>query len=209
MIRRCTLVAVGKPKGWAAEASEDYAKRLRRYFPVNIIEVAEEDMNRRSHKEVLSAEGERILKRLPKEAYVISLDREKGKQHPSEETRAATGGPRRLGPQSRSLRDRRPARPLPRCTAKIQRPSGPSAPSPSHTPSPGSSSSNNSTAQSKYTATRNTTGSSASLRRLQVSGKARLAESSHDNTCQGRFSRICALAKSRRKSAYHGQKPET
>jgi 23S rRNA (pseudouridine1915-N3)-methyltransferase len=41
-------------------------------------------MNRRSHKEVLSAEGERILKRLPTEAYVISLDREKGKQHPSE-----------------------------------------------------------------------------------------------------------------------------
>lgn len=84
MIRRCTLVSVGKPKGWAAEASKDYASRLRRYFPVNVFEVAEEDMNRRSHKEVLSAEGERILKRLPKEAYVISLDRQKGKQHPSE-----------------------------------------------------------------------------------------------------------------------------
>ncbi|MDQ3602333.1 MAG: 23S rRNA (pseudouridine(1915)-N(3))-methyltransferase RlmH [Actinomycetota bacterium] len=84
MIRRCTLVSVGKLKGWAAEGSEDYAKRLRRYFPVNIIEVAEEDMNRRSHNEVLSAEGDRILERLPKEAYLISLDREKGKQHPSE-----------------------------------------------------------------------------------------------------------------------------
>ena len=84
MIRRCTLVSVGKPKGWAAEASKDYASRLRRYFPVNVFEVAEEDMNRRSHKEVLFAEGERILKRLPTEAYVISLDREKGKQHPSE-----------------------------------------------------------------------------------------------------------------------------
>jgi len=84
VIRRCTLVCVGKPKGWAAEGSEDYAKRLRRYFPVNIIEVAEEDMNRRSPKEVLSAEGDRILERLPTEAYVISLDREKGKPHPSE-----------------------------------------------------------------------------------------------------------------------------
>ncbi|MBA3635916.1 MAG: 23S rRNA (pseudouridine(1915)-N(3))-methyltransferase RlmH [Rubrobacteraceae bacterium] len=83
-MRRCTLVSVGKLKGWAAEGSEDYAKRLRRYFPVNIIEVAEEDMNRRSHNEVLSAEGDRILERLPKEAYLISLDREKGKQHPSE-----------------------------------------------------------------------------------------------------------------------------
>jgi 23S rRNA (pseudouridine1915-N3)-methyltransferase len=84
VIRRCTLVAIGKPKGWAAEASEDYEERLRRYFPVNIIEVAEEDMNRRYPKEVLAAEEERILKRLPKDAYVISLDREKGKQYPSE-----------------------------------------------------------------------------------------------------------------------------
>ncbi|HEX6708909.1 MAG TPA: 23S rRNA (pseudouridine(1915)-N(3))-methyltransferase RlmH [Rubrobacter sp.] len=85
MISRCTLVSVGKVKGWAAEGSEDYAKRLRRYFPVEITEVAEEDMNRRSRGEVLSAEGERILKRLPAEAYVISLDREKGKQRSSEE----------------------------------------------------------------------------------------------------------------------------
>ena len=84
MIRRCTLVSVGKPKGWAAEASEDYIKRLRRYFPVDIVEVAEVDMNRCSHNEVLSSEGENILRRLPNEAYVISLDRKKGKQHPSE-----------------------------------------------------------------------------------------------------------------------------
>ena len=84
MIRRCTLVSVGKPKGWPAEGSEDYAKRLSRYFTLNIIEVAEEDMNRRSREEVLSVEGQRILDRLPKEAYVISLDRDKGKQHPSE-----------------------------------------------------------------------------------------------------------------------------
>jgi 23S rRNA (pseudouridine1915-N3)-methyltransferase len=84
VIRRCTLVSVGKPKGWAAEGSEDYAKRLRRYFSVNFIEVPEEDMNRRSHNEVLSREGDRILERLPKEAYVISLDRDKGKQYPSE-----------------------------------------------------------------------------------------------------------------------------
>ena len=84
MIRRCTIVCVGKPRGWAAEASEDYAKRLRRYFPVDIIEVPEEDINRRSREEVLSKEGDRILKRLPNDAYVISLDREKGKQHSSE-----------------------------------------------------------------------------------------------------------------------------
>jgi 23S rRNA (pseudouridine1915-N3)-methyltransferase len=84
VIRRCTLVCVGKPRGWSDEASKDYEKRLRRYFELDILEVPEEDINRRSRREVLSAEGERILKRLPDEAYVISLDREKGKQHPSE-----------------------------------------------------------------------------------------------------------------------------
>ena len=84
MIRRCTLVAVGKQKGWAATGSDDYVERLRRYFPVNVIEVAEEDMNRRSREEALLAEGERILKRLPTKAYVISLDSERGEQHPSE-----------------------------------------------------------------------------------------------------------------------------
>jgi 23S rRNA (pseudouridine1915-N3)-methyltransferase len=84
VIRRCTIVCVGKPRGWTAQGSEDYAKRLRRYFPVDIIEVAEEDINRRSREEVLSREGDRILKRLPPDAYVISLDREEGKQLPSE-----------------------------------------------------------------------------------------------------------------------------
>jgi 23S rRNA (pseudouridine1915-N3)-methyltransferase len=84
VIRRCTIVCVGKPRGWAAEASEDYSKRLRRYFPVDIFEVAEENINRRSREDVLSREGDRILKRLPADAYVISLDREKGKQFSSE-----------------------------------------------------------------------------------------------------------------------------
>jgi 23S rRNA (pseudouridine1915-N3)-methyltransferase len=84
VIRRCTIVCVGKPRGWAAEASEDYSRRLRRYFPVDTIEISEENINRLSRGEVLSREGDRILKRLPADAYVISLDREKGKQLPSE-----------------------------------------------------------------------------------------------------------------------------
>ena len=86
MIRRCTIVCVGRPKGWASEASDDYAKRLRRYFPVDIIEVPEEDINRRSREEVLSIERDRILKRLPPHgAYVISLDRERGQRRSSEQ----------------------------------------------------------------------------------------------------------------------------
>ena len=84
MIRRATIVAVGKLRGWAAEGCEDYLKRLRRYFPVEVIEVAEEDMNRRNRQEVLSAEAARLLKRIPDDAHVVLLDREQGKQYPSE-----------------------------------------------------------------------------------------------------------------------------
>jgi 23S rRNA (pseudouridine1915-N3)-methyltransferase len=84
VIRRCTLVSVGRLKGWAAEGCDDYAKRLRRHFPVEIIEVAEEDMNRRSAEQVRLAEGGRILKRIPSGAHVVSLDRERGKQLSSE-----------------------------------------------------------------------------------------------------------------------------
>ena len=84
MIRRATIVAVGKPKGWAAEGAEEYAKRLRRYFPVAVFEVPEEDLNRRTPREVLDAEAEKLLRRIPNGAYVISLDRERGEGLASE-----------------------------------------------------------------------------------------------------------------------------
>lgn len=85
MIRRATIVAVGRLKGWAAEGCDDYLLRIRRYFPAEVVEVPEEDMNRRSPEEVLAAEGERLLKRIPAGAHVVALDREKGKHLSSEE----------------------------------------------------------------------------------------------------------------------------
>lgn len=84
MIRRATIVAVGSLKGWAADGADDYLKRLRRLFPVEVVEVPEEDLNRRSPAEVLTAEGGRLLKRIPAGAYEISLDREKGEPLASE-----------------------------------------------------------------------------------------------------------------------------
>ncbi len=78
MIRRATIVAVGALKGWAADGADDYLKRLRRYFPAEIVEVREEDLNRRSPEEVLATEGRRLLKRLPTGAYAVALDRERG-----------------------------------------------------------------------------------------------------------------------------------
>lgn len=84
MIRRATLVAVGAVKGWADEGCRDYLKRLRRYFPVEVVEVSEEDLNRRTPEEVLAAEAGRLLKKIPAGAYVIALDREKGEPFSSE-----------------------------------------------------------------------------------------------------------------------------
>jgi 23S rRNA (pseudouridine1915-N3)-methyltransferase len=85
VIRRATILAVGRLKGWTAEGCDDYLTRLRRYFPVEVVEVPEEDMNRRSPEEVLAAEGDRLLKRLPAGAHVVALDRERGKQLSSED----------------------------------------------------------------------------------------------------------------------------
>ncbi len=85
MIRKATILAVGKLRGWTADGSDDYLKRLRRYFPVEVVEVQEEDLNRRSPAEVLSAEATKLLKRVPEGAHVIVMDREKGQRFSSED----------------------------------------------------------------------------------------------------------------------------
>jgi 23S rRNA (pseudouridine1915-N3)-methyltransferase len=84
VIRRATVVAVGSIKGWPDEGCQDYLKRLRRYFPVDVVEVREEDLNRRTPEEVLTAEAARLLRRIPAGAYVMALDREKGEPLSSE-----------------------------------------------------------------------------------------------------------------------------
>lgn len=71
-------------RGWAADGADDYLKRLRRFFPVEVVEVPEEDLNRRSPEEVLTAETRKILKRIPSGAYMVALDRERGEPVSSE-----------------------------------------------------------------------------------------------------------------------------
>ena len=85
MIRRATVVAVGSLKGWAADGADDYLKRLRRLFPVEVVEVPEEDLNRPPPAEVLATEAKRLLGRVPAGAYTVALDREKGEPLTSEE----------------------------------------------------------------------------------------------------------------------------
>lgn len=78
MIRRVTILAVGSVKGWAAVGTNDYIKRLRRFFSIEVIEVPAENLNRYSPDKVLAAEGSKLLRRVPAGAYLIALDREKG-----------------------------------------------------------------------------------------------------------------------------------
>ena len=84
VIRRATVVAVGSLNGWAAQGASDYLKRLRRFFPVEVVEVPEEDLNRRSQGEVLATEATRLLRRVPAGAYQIALDRDQGEPLASE-----------------------------------------------------------------------------------------------------------------------------
>jgi 23S rRNA (pseudouridine1915-N3)-methyltransferase len=78
MIRSATVVAIGTLKGWADDGASDYLRRLRRLLPVEVVEVLEEDLNRRSPQEVLNIEGTKLLRRVPAGAYVLALDREQG-----------------------------------------------------------------------------------------------------------------------------------
>ena len=68
------IVAVGKLKEKATkELVEEYSKRLKAYTKLEITEVADET-NQMEEAKVLQLEGERILKTIKKDSYVILLD---------------------------------------------------------------------------------------------------------------------------------------
>ena len=82
-----TILCVGKIKEkFYQQAIQEYAKRLSRYCKLQIVEVADEKTpDKASEKEELQikrVEGERILKHISEQAYVIGLAIE-GKQFDS------------------------------------------------------------------------------------------------------------------------------
>ncbi|MBM6829607.1 23S rRNA (pseudouridine(1915)-N(3))-methyltransferase RlmH [Anaerotignum lactatifermentans] len=89
---RITVVCVGKlkEKYWQAAVAE-YSKRLSRYHKLEIIELADEKapetMSQAQEEEVKQKEGERILKALKDDAFVMALAIE-GKMMTSEELSA-------------------------------------------------------------------------------------------------------------------------
>ncbi len=86
---RIMVVCVGKlkEKYWK-DAIAEYSKRLRRYHKLDIIELADEKtpetMSEAQEQEVKKKEGERILKAIKEDAFVVALAIE-GKALSSEE----------------------------------------------------------------------------------------------------------------------------
>lgn len=89
---RITLITVGKIKEkFYVQAIQEYCKRLSRYCKLEIVEVADEKTPDHASEtvetQIKDKEGERILKALKDDSYVIALAIE-GKMRSSEELAA-------------------------------------------------------------------------------------------------------------------------
>lgn len=76
---KITIAAVGKLKEkYLKQGIQEYTKRLGAYANIEIIEVADEkapeNMSKAEQEAVKRKEGERILSKIPQDAYVISLE---------------------------------------------------------------------------------------------------------------------------------------
>lgn len=80
------LICVGKlTERWQRDAAADYEGRLQRYFPYELIELKEEKGGRKGDSGgLVRREGERILAKVPEQAFVVALD-ERGKNPSSEQ----------------------------------------------------------------------------------------------------------------------------
>lgn len=86
---RVTLITVGKIKEkYLKDAIAEYSKRLSKYCKLDVIEVADEktpdNASETVEEQIRSKEGERILKNVKDDAYVITLEIQ-GKQLTSEQ----------------------------------------------------------------------------------------------------------------------------
>jgi len=71
------IISVGKikEKFWQ-DAIGEYVKRLKPYVKLNFFEVPEEKINQVTDRQrILAKEGEKIIKIIPKDCIVVSLDR--------------------------------------------------------------------------------------------------------------------------------------
>jgi 23S rRNA (pseudouridine1915-N3)-methyltransferase len=73
---RLVVVAVGRVKGALADAVQDYEDRARRYWKLDVTEVAAGAPGRDATADrVRQVEGERILARIPEDLEIVALTR--------------------------------------------------------------------------------------------------------------------------------------
>lgn len=75
---KITIIAVGKIKErFYTEALSEYSKRLSKYVKLEVLEVADEktpdQASEREEAQILDKEGQRILSKIPQNAYVVAL----------------------------------------------------------------------------------------------------------------------------------------
>jgi len=78
------IISVGKikEKHWN-DAIQEYLKRLRPYYKVAFKEIPEESISKITDRNrILDIEGRKIVKLIPSDAYIVSLDRT-GKEYTS------------------------------------------------------------------------------------------------------------------------------
>ncbi len=84
---RAHLIAVGeRMPAWVGEGFAEYAKRLSRELPLQLVEISTKSRSRESAR-AIADEGAAILAAIPKSAHVVALDG-RGKAWSSEELAA-------------------------------------------------------------------------------------------------------------------------
>ena len=77
------LIAVGnRPPSWVSEAFDEYARRLPREHPLEVVELAPARDRQQSVAVQRRDEAQRLLARVPGSAWVVALD-EKGRRYDS------------------------------------------------------------------------------------------------------------------------------
>ncbi len=80
------LICIGKlSETWQRNGANEYADRIQRYFPLDIVELKEEKGGRKGDTAgLLKREGGRILEKVPERAFLVVLD-ERGRSLGSEQ----------------------------------------------------------------------------------------------------------------------------
>jgi len=89
---RITVIAVGQRiPAWAQSGWDEFYKRFPADFKVELKSVKAEPRGSKTTPQLMSAEAQRILESIPKDAYVIALD-ERGKNLTTEQLSVTLSG---------------------------------------------------------------------------------------------------------------------